>query len=80
MVGARYTSVAEAHFLALILVATVLFITIQDISLDSLAIKEIKSPEQASIVQSVAYSFGTVVGSLILLKFTSLEFAHKIGL
>ena len=50
---------------------TEFFVTIQDISLDSLSIKEIKCPEKTSIVQSVAQNFGKVTGSLVLLKFTS---------
>lgn len=32
------------------------------------------------MIQSVAQPFGTVIGSLLLLKLTSTEFAFKIGL
>ena len=34
----------------------------------------------ASQLQSIAASFGTVLGSLLLLKLTSREFAHKLGM
>jgi hypothetical protein len=32
------------------------------------------------MIQSIAQPFGTVIGSLILLKLTSTEFAGKVGL
>lgn len=32
------------------------------------------------MIQSISQPLGTVIGSLVLLKFTSLEFASKIGL
>jgi hypothetical protein len=32
------------------------------------------------MIQSIAQPFGTVIGSLLLLKLTSAEFAYKIGL
>lgn len=48
-----------------------LFLTIQDISLDSLSLKETRSAEKASLIQSISQPFGTVIGSLVLLKLTS---------
>lgn len=69
-----------ASLIALLLMGSELFLTIQDISLDSLSIKETRSAEKASLIQSISQPFGTVIGSLVLLKLTSNEFAQKIGL
>jgi hypothetical protein len=79
-VASFFTEFTAASVLALVLMLTELVVIVQDISLDSLSIKEIRCPEKTSIVQSVAQNFGKVAGSLLLLKFTSSEFAGKIGL
>jgi hypothetical protein len=72
LLGASFfTEVTFASLIALLLMSSELFLTIQDISLDSLSIKETRSPERASMIQSIAQPFGTVIGSLVLLKFTS---------
>lgn len=47
------------------------FISLQDISLDCLALKEIKIPHLVSMVSTVPNAFGLFFGSLLLLKFTS---------
>ncbi len=71
LVSSFFTEVTFASLIALLLMSSELFLTIQDISLDSLSIKETRSPERASMIQSIAQPFGTVIGSLILLKLTS---------
>ena len=67
-----FTDVTLATLFALILMLSVFFLAIQDISLDSLSIKEIKSAQRSSMLQSIAQPLGTVVGSLFLLKLTSI--------
>jgi len=80
IISSFFTEVTFASLIAIFLMCSELFLTIQDISLDSLSIKETRSPERASMIQSIAQPFGTVIGSLFLLKLTSTEFAGKIGL
>ena len=75
-----FTDLSQAYLLASLLMVAEFFLTVQDISLDSLSMKELRSPEVASQIQSIAASFGIVIGSLLLLKLTSVEFAHKLGM
>ena len=49
----------------------IFFITVQDISVDGLAIKELKVPHLVAMLQGVAQTFGIVIGGLILIKATS---------
>lgn len=71
IVSSFFTEVTVASLIALLLMGSELFLTIQDISLDSLSIKETRSAEKASLIQSISQPFGTVIGSLVLLKLTS---------
>lgn len=54
--------------------------SLQDIALDGLSIKEMKSRSRMSTYQNVFQSTGIVLGSLGLLKLTSMDFAKSIGL
>jgi len=53
---------------------------LQNIALHSLIVKEITCANKSSMIQSFAEVFGILIGGLVLLKFTSIDFAHKIGL
>ena len=55
-------------------------IVLQNIALHSLIVKEITDAHQSSMIQSWAEAFGILLGSLILLKLTSQDFARKVGL
>ena len=58
----------------------ILFITLQDISLDAMAIKELRIPYLAGMTQAILQTCGIILGGLIFLKLTSKEFASSIGL
>jgi hypothetical protein len=53
---------------------------LQNIALSSLIVKEITCANKSSMIQSFAEALGILIGGLILLKFTSIDFAYKIGL
>mgnify|MGYP007069291717 FL=1 len=53
---------------------------LQNIALHSLIVKEIPCPSKSSLIQSFAEVVGILVGGLILLKLTSLDFAISVGL
>lgn len=53
---------------------------LQNIALHSLIVKEITNAHESSMIQSWSEVFGILVGALILLKFTSRDFAESIGL
>ena len=58
--------------MGIMMVASVFFIALQDISLDALAIKELKVPNMVGMLQSIMSTLGVIVGSVFLLKSTSL--------
>jgi hypothetical protein len=66
-----YTDEDNAYLFAIICFASQICIVAQDISLDALVIKELKSPRQAGIVQAYGQTVGVTLGGLILLKLTS---------
>lgn len=53
---------------------------LQNIALHSLIVKEITNAHESSMIQSWSEVLGILVGALILLKFTSRDFAESIGL
>jgi hypothetical protein len=57
--------------MAFFLLASNFFVSLQDIALDSLAIKELKVPHLATMISTVYQSFGLIFGSMLLLKLTS---------
>jgi hypothetical protein len=78
-IGLAYVAniVMEEHrqvYTALALFGVVMAISIQDISLDGLAVKELKRPQLASLLQSVCQQIGVVAGSLLLGELTSKRF------
>lgn len=56
------------------------FNAINNLSLNAMAIKELRLPEMTGLIQGVSQTVGFFIGSLLLLKATSLEFAEFIGL
>jgi hypothetical protein len=58
--------------LSLILISITFLITLQDISLDALAIKELRLPHLVGFLQAIMQTMGIILGSLFLLKLTSL--------
>ena len=75
-----YTAQVHEYRMGVLMVATVFFIALQDISLDALAIKELKIPNLVGILSTVSQTIGGIFGSFFLLKMTSKEFALTIGL
>lgn len=61
--------------MAMFLICIVFLITLQDISLDALAIKELRLPHLVGFLQAIMQTSGVIIGSLLLLKLTSMEFA-----
>ena len=70
-IGAYITSQDYAPLLAILLIFTVFFITLQDISLDAVAIKELRIPYLAGLLQGIMQTVGMIIGGLLLLKLTS---------
>jgi hypothetical protein len=66
--------------IAILFIFTIFFLTLQDISLDAVAIKELRVPYLAALLQGIMQTVGLVVGGLCFLKATSAEFAEQIGL
>jgi hypothetical protein len=56
----------------------ILFTAVQDINVDALCLKELKSPERMSFFQSVMQMAGDIVGGLFFMKLVSKEFAKKV--
>ena len=54
------------------MVACVFFVTLQDISLDAMAIKELKKASLVGMLQSVMQTTGVLIGSACFLKLTSI--------
>jgi hypothetical protein len=53
---------------ALLWTVIVFLISIEDISTDALAIKELEDPELASFLQNVMQQIGFVIGSIVFLE------------
>ena len=58
--------------MGVMMVLSVFFIALQDISLDALAIKELKIPNLVGMLQAIMSTLGVIFGSVFLLKSTSL--------
>ena len=70
-VGSFVTGQNQEIGLAILLIIAIFFITVQDISVDGLGIKELKVPYWVAMLQTVAQKIGIVFGGLVLLKATS---------
>lgn len=70
--GSFFTHESTQLALALIFLFTLICITLQDISLDAMTIKELKSPYIAAMTQAIMQTIGMVVGGLAFLKASSL--------
>lgn len=71
MVGSLATAQNQQIVLAAIFILVVFFISLQDIALDAVAIKELRIPYLAAMLQGILQTVGIVVGGLMLLKCTS---------
>ena len=69
-----------AKFFAVLCMIMMIGMVLQNIALHSLIVKEIPCPSKSSLIQSFAEVVGILVGGLILLKLTSLDFAISVGL
>lgn len=65
---------------ALLLTFTIFLVSLEDISTDALAIKELQCPKLVSLLQSLFQQLGIVFGSIIFLKLISVEFGTALGL
>jgi hypothetical protein len=70
-----YTAEEYASMTAISLFFAIFVITLEDISTDALAVKELKDPEKASFLQSILYDVGSIVGGLAFMKLISKPFA-----
>jgi hypothetical protein len=66
--------------MAVSLFFAVFFISLEDISTDALAVKELKNAEKASFLQASMQQVGSIVGSLVFMKLISKEFGRDLGL
>lgn len=71
MLASFFTGPSHQIKMALFLIAIVFLITLQDISLDALAIKELRTPHLVGFLQAIMQTSGGIIGSLLLLKLTS---------
>ena len=78
--GSFFTKLEEAKLFAMLSMVMIFGMVLQNIALHSLIVKEITDSHKSSMIQSWSEVFGILVGGLILLKFTSHDFATKIGL
>ena len=67
-----YTEQAFEMMMAFAMFLAVFFIGLQDISLDAMAIKELRTPHLVAMLQAILQTTGVIFGSLILLKLSSL--------
>lgn len=74
------TAPSEAKVFAILCFIVQICMVIQNIALHSLIIKEIPCASESSLIQCFAEVAGTLLGGLLLLKLSSLEFAQQIGL
>jgi hypothetical protein len=79
LIGSFFTDESQAQVLAIFLIFLFLGLSLQDIALDALCLKELRNPKTMSVIQASCQSTGIIMGGLILLKATSLEFANKLG-
>ena len=70
-ISSFFTSDNYQVVIAVFFLISLFFITLQDISLDAMAIKELRIPYLAGITQAILQTCGIVLGGLIFLKFTS---------
>lgn len=66
--------------MAISLFFAVFFISLEDISTDALAVKELKNPERASFLQASMQQVGSIIGSLVFMKLISKDFGVSLGL
>lgn len=74
------TASSKAKVFAVFCFIVQICMVIQNIALHSLIIKEIPCANESSLIQCFAEVAGVLLGGLLLLKLTSLEFAQQIGL
>lgn len=80
MVSSFYTDEQYADLFAVLCILTQVCMAFLDIVAHSLMVKELASPNQASIILCYGQTFGALLGGLIILKFTSSEFSDSVGL
>lgn len=67
-----YTNMSEAKTFAMICFMIYFTLSLQDISVDALCLKELKSAKMMGMIQAAGQSTGAIIGGLIILKSTSL--------
>ena len=79
-IASFHTAEGQAKTFAVLCFLVQICMVFQNIALHSLIVKEIPSANESSLIQCFAEVAGTLLGGLLLLKLTSLEFAKQIGL
>jgi hypothetical protein len=69
-----------ANLMAVLAIVAQTGMALLDIAAHAVMVKELKSKSQTSIIISYSQLVGILVGGLILLKLTSAQFAHSVGL
>lgn len=75
-----FTLLEQAKVFAILAILIYLGLSFQDIAMDGLCLKELKSASQMSMIQGASQSTGNITGSLLVLKLTSEQFSNSIGL
>ena len=74
------TEQAHAKLFAVLIIAAQTMMALLDISTHALMVKQLGSIGHASIILAYGQTVGIIIGTMIILKFTSQEFATSIGL
>ena len=66
-------------FAVLMIVAQTMMATV-DIAAHAVMVKQLGSVGKSSVILSYGQAIGTIIGTMVILKFTSQQFAESIGL
>lgn len=70
-----FTHEDQSKAFAIVAMLILLAVSIQDVAIDALCLKEIKDLGSVGVIQTAWMSSGVIIGGLFLLKGTSPEFA-----
>lgn len=79
-VSSFFTDLKYDNLFAVLCILAQFGMAFLDISTHASMVKELKSPAQASIILCYGQTVGGLLGGLLMMKLTSLEFASSIGL
>ena len=74
-ISSFYTEYKYDNLFAILCILAQVGMAFLDISVHAAMVKELKSAAQSSIVLCYSQNVGSIIGSLLMLKFTSKEFS-----